>query len=188
MLRLNNNGFSLIEMLITLALIGLILPLILSFFVSGVEDYVSTNHYIEQQYKVQEAVRLIRQDIEKARVYSVQTDDSFTPAKVVSVTFIVTDKGVYPEVKRKWSFASDSQSGYLYLEESSYDASNALIPGSTVNLKMVDGIDISRSGFEYKESLNKFILFIRPKRDEKMERNLQNTIITEFSVRYKQKV
>jgi len=187
MIRLNNKGFSLIEMLITLALIGLVLPLILSFFVDGVEDYVSTNHYIEQQYKVQDATRLIRQDIERARVYSVQTDSS-TPPKVLSVTFVVTDKGVYPEIKRKWSFASDSQSGYLYLEQSSFDSSNTLIPGSVVNSKMVDDIDISKSRFEYNESLNKIMLYVRPKRNEKIERNLQNTIITEFSVRYKQKV
>lgn len=176
---LNEKGMSLIEMFIVLAIIGIATPLIMIFFVVNMRGYAGTNHYIEQQYDLQNAIRYIREDVEAAKDVFIYKDPSDS-TKVTGVGFIKPGS----TEQRVWSFESDS----LYLKIYN-DGDETHAPDS--QSEMIENIDINASKFDYREELagannyKHLMLYIKMKRDENKERNFQDVIRTEFSVRYK---
>jgi len=180
---LNNKGMSLIEMLIVMAIIGIATPLILVFFVANMRGYAGTNHYIGQQYELQDAIRYIREDVEAAKDVIIYRDPS-NPTVVTRVGFIKPGS----TEQRVWSFESDPLSGWLYLKV--YNDGDLTHPPDSQS-KMVENIDISECKFDYREELagantyKHLMLYIKMKKDENKERNFQEVIKTEFSVRYK---
>lgn len=180
---LNNKGMSLIEMFIVMAIIGIVTPLILVFFVMNMRGYAGTNHYIEQQYELQDAIKYIREDVEAAKDVFIYKDPSDLTV-VTGVGFIKPDS----TEQRVWSFESDPQSAWLLLKV--YNDGKLNHPPDS-QFKMVENVDISKCKFDYREELagaNKYkhlMLYIKMKKDENKERNFQEVIKTEFSVRYK---
>lgn len=188
MLKKNRKGFSLTELLITLAIVGLFSPLVFVIFVSGIEDYNTTSKYMIQQYSVMEVTRLIRQDIEEAKEVKLSISDYST--KVVDeIEFIFDTSSSKP--KRKWKFEE-------YIDSATGEASYGLclsINGATYE-RLVDKLDL---GCSFKVDTidemddavkpTKVILTIKPESLNKNKyrgRNVKENIITEFSVRYKE--
>ncbi|AEV68045.1 PulJ/GspJ family protein [Acetivibrio clariflavus] len=196
MLIKNKKGISLTEVLVALALVGIVSPLIFTIFVFGLEDYSTTTKYLNQQYSVMEVIRYIRQDIEAAK----------------KVTYLYTEEAEGPEIKeiifefpngdlRMWKFEALGDDGDSFkglrlksvpkgkytLDDEKYEITDSSIEYQNI----IDKLDLSQSGFEIKSESatpSKLILTIRPERLNKTRyrgRNVNENIITEFSVRYK---
>ncbi|MEN2776997.1 type II secretion system protein [Acetivibrio clariflavus] len=197
MLIKNKKGISLTEVLVALALVGIVSPLIFTIFVFGLEDYSTTTKYLNQQYSVMEVIRYIRQDIEAAK----------------KITYLYTEEDDGPEIKeivfefpdgnlRMWKFEAlgDDEDSFKGLRLKSVpskdkytlvDGKYEITDSSIEYQNIIDKLDLSQSGFEIiSESAtpSKLILTIRPERLNKTRyigRNVNENIITEFSVRYK---
>lgn len=187
MFKKNNKGFSLIELLITLAIVGLFSPLVFAIFVSGIEDFSTTSKYMSQQYTVMEVTRLIRQDVEEAKEIKLDVTEYYT--KVVNEIEFVFDASA-SKPRRKWKFDkyTDPSTGeekyglFLNIDGAGYE-------------RVVDKLDsdcsfkvdnISETDASVKPT--KLILTIKPENLNKTKyrgRNVKENIITEFSVRYK---
>ncbi|MFZ5990041.1 MAG: PulJ/GspJ family protein [Bacillota bacterium] len=173
MLRLNNKGITLVEMLIVVALIGLITPVIFAVFIQGVQDYSGINNYMDQQNKVVDVIRYIRQDVDGAEKYKIVNSNPSDPFRVDKVVFEMTSGE-----KREWRFESNK----LILNINS--GSDRVI---------VNEIDTTKSKFQYINTSGneRLVLNIKPERDSDIKnkaRSIQDVIITEFSVRYKVKL
>lgn len=190
MLKRNRKGFSLIELLITMAIVGLFSPLVFALLVTGIEDYSTTSKYMSQQYSVMEVTRLIRQDIEEAKKINIKLND-YIPNMVDEVEFVFDLSDSPTKPKRKWMFGkyTDDATGnetyglFLSIDEGAYQ-------------RVVDKLD-SECSFKVDQSKDKddklisptnLILTIKPENLNKTRyigRNVKENIITEFSVRYK---
>ncbi len=198
MILKNKKGLSLTELLIAMALIGLISPLIFTIFVFGIEDYATTTKYVDQQYSVMEVTRYIRQDVEAAKKVTYVLDAS---ARIGEVIFEFPDKSL-----RVWKFGTfhdaddddiDTVVGLGLKNVKSTDNSCDEVTGIyTITapieyIGIIDRLDLTQSKFEVDFSSGepkKLILTIKPERLNKTKykgRNVNENIITEFSVRYK---
>ncbi len=192
MLIKSKKGFSLIELLIALAIVGIVSPIIFIVFVSGIEDYSTTTKYVDQQYTVMEVTRLIRQDVEEAKTITFEMDSAPGSLKVNKIKFEFSASPAKPS--RIWKFESGTVSGKIV---------NGLwlsVDGGTTYVLVIDKLNLGESKFEldttsldpssvtsrYKTA--RLILSIRPEQLNKTKykgRNVNENIITEFSVRYK---
>lgn len=175
--NINCKGVSLIELLVTIAVISVITPVIFMIFVNGYHTFVGGTNYIDQQYKIQDVIDSIRDDIEKAK----------------EITFIVEKKKIDPLViynsvefnfsndvskidKRTWKF----ENGQLMLKINN---------GEFVTV--VRDIDSDMSYFAYYTDgygVKQLVLDIFPLSNDRILNkgsNVQELITTEFSVRYK---
>jgi len=195
----SKKGFSLTELLVVLALVGIVSPLIFTFFVFGIEDYSTTTKYVSQQYTVMEATRYIRQDVEAAKKVTLICGDDGEGRKIKEVIFEFSDKSL-----KMWKFESlgDDEGSFKglrlkYVPEDKYDYDTdgkyRILDSSIEYENIIDRLDLSKSGFDA-DNLGdvgvptKLILTIRPERLNKTKyvgRNVNENIITEFSVRYK---
>jgi len=196
----NRKGFTLVEMLITVALIGILSPLLFSIFVFGIQDYTSTNKYIGQQNKVNEAIRLIRQDYEECKEVVVGMTSVADGAKVIWVKFEFPESYAtpapsatpIPKPKNKvWSFFKDEGTLSLYVGNddpvTQFDsmAFSPMVKG--LKTLPTDPTDFAYSKFEFNSDTLK--LYVKPIADNEQYRgrNIKEQIITEFSVRNKYK-
>lgn len=165
----NKKGFSLVELLIVLAIVGLVTPLLFVVFVSGIEDYSSTTKYIDQQYTAMEVARLIRQDFEEAK------EIEFTKSPILGVTGVTFKfpTETPPKPAKEWKFETVDGEGGLYLN-------------GTLVISKLDG-DNSKFSVDDITKPSRLILEIKPKELNKKYkgRNVNEKIITEFSVRDK---
>ena len=171
----NRKGFSLTELLIVVAILGVVSPLLFYVLVFGLEDYSTTTKYLDQQYTVMEVSRHIRQDFEEAKKVILYKNAA---NEVEKVEFQFADMPASPAAiareEKIWKF----ESGSLQLDV-----------GDTGTFSVVkDNLDIDNSYFLLDSTYERFILSIRPKElnDKKYRgRNVNENVITEFSVRYK---
>jgi len=68
---LNKKGISLVEIVLTLALVGIITPIVLAIFTSSLDIYYSYGRYINQQDKVTDVLNHLRGDIKNAYQFKV---------------------------------------------------------------------------------------------------------------------
>ncbi len=181
MIRLKSKkGVSLIELLITLALMGVIAPILFTIFINGVDDFSSCSNYIDQQYRMQDVIRQIRQDVEAAKLVSCEVDTTVTPGsrgekELLNVKFTFLDNST-----RTWRFNDTTN----ILELSTDDGANYI--------DVINKIDGS-SCFKYYEDasepeIRQLILQIKTLENMGLRnkaRNIKDEVITEFSVRYK---
>jgi len=197
MLIKNKKGLSLTEVLVALALVGIVSPLIFTIFVFGLEDYSTTTKYVNQQYSVMEVTRYIRQDVEASKKVTYVCTEEEEGLKIREVIFEFPDKSL-----RMWKFESlgDDENSFKGLRLKSvpkdkYDLDDGkyVIDSSIEYQNIIDKLDLSQSGFDV-DTLSedtgptKLMLTIRPERLNKTKyrgRNVNENIITEFSVRYK---
>jgi len=176
MLIKNRKGFSLTELLIVIALLGILSPLMFYIMVFGIEDYSTTTKYLDQQYTVIEVSRLIRQDFEEAKKLTLYDEDGDNKIEMVKFEFSDTPT----REPKAWKFDSDSLKLYV-----GATASYNTVTFDTV----INNLDIGNSYFDVDSTSERFILSIRPKELNNKKyrgRNVNENIITEFSVRYKQ--
>jgi len=189
MLIKNRKGFSLTELLVTLAIIGLFSPLVFVIFVSGIEDFSTTTKYMGQQYSVMEVTSLLRQDIEEAKIITLSISDY--PNKLVDeITFEFDPTS--SRMKRQWKFdtITDPTTGevinglWLNVDGAGYKCVVDELEVSQCSFKVdkIDAVDTSIKP-------ERLILSIKPESLNKSRykgRNVNENIITEFSVRYKE--
>jgi len=189
MLIKNRKGFSLTELLVTLAIIGLFSPLVFVIFVSGIEDFSTTTKYMGQQYSVMEVTSLLRQDIEEAKIITLSISDY--PNKLVDeITFEFDPTS--SRLKRQWKFdtITDPTTGevinglWLNVDGAGYKCGVDELEVSQCSFKVdkIDAVDTSIKP-------ERLILSIKPESLNKSRykgRNVNENIITEFSVRYKE--
>ncbi|OPZ92284.1 MAG: hypothetical protein BWY74_01662 [Firmicutes bacterium ADurb.Bin419] len=189
MLIKNRKGFSLTELLVTLAIIGLFSPLVFVIFVSGIEDFSTTTKYMGQQYSVMEVTSLLRQDIEEAKIITLSISDY--PNKLVDeITFEFDPTS--SRLKRQWKFdtITDPTTGevinglWLNVDGAGYKCVVDELEVSQCSFKVdkIDAVDTSIKP-------ERLILSIKPESLNKSRykgRNVNENIITEFSVRYKE--
>lgn len=203
MILKNKKGFSLTELLVVMAIIGITMPLIFTIFVFGIEDYSTTTKYVDQQYSVMEVTRYIRQDVEAAKkiTYVRETEDA--SAKIVEVIFEFPDKSL-----RFWKFGKFHEAdddgintveglGLKVIPSSGHSGQDAdtgkyVITSPNEYEDIIGKLDLTQSGFEVDsfsgDGPTKLILTIKPEQLNKTKyrgRNINENIITEFSVRYK---
>lgn len=181
MFKNNCKGVTLVEMIVVIALMGIMAPIIYVVFIGGLNNFARGCNFIYQQYDIQDAIRQVRHDVQDAKTVEMWMTGEVAARgkeKLSSVSFTMSLPGE-PEVKKEWKFADDS----LQLRFVNNGVASEFV-------KVIDNIDISKSYFEYYEDgeVKQLILHILPKQNEKILNkagNVQNEIITEYSVRYK---
>ena len=73
-----NKGISLVEILITVALIGIVTPIVSVMFMYGLQDYVTGSRYLEQQTRINTTYLTFRRQYERAREVKLIRDDNTT--------------------------------------------------------------------------------------------------------------
>ncbi len=194
MIKGNRRGFTLVEMLITIALVGILSPILFSIFVFGIQDYAGTDKFIDQQNRVNEAIRFIRQDYEECKKVTVGRNRDTGDIIWVKFEFpesyatFVAPATPAPAPKNKvWTFYKGTGTLSLYVGDA--EPVTNFNDTSMVFNTMVDDLDISSSKFEYSSSSDTLKLYIKPNASNKKYkgRNINKEIITEFSVRNKYK-
>lgn len=183
MLLKNKKGFSLIELLIVLAIVGLMAPLLFVVFVSGIEDYSTTTKYLDQQYTVIEVTRLIRQDVEESKTITFTKDATTGEITAIKFEFPPNTIGstTVARASKEWKFATFTDSG------KDYDGLGLDVGATGHSTLVIDDLDLTNSKFELDGT--RLILTIKPKQLNMTKyrgRNVNENIITEFSVRYKE--
>lgn len=152
----SKRGISLVEILIYLALIGLVLQGVLGLMIYGLDSYNTNFNLVQQEKTISDAISALRKDIESAS--SVDVD----------ITKKILTLRLYNSTVKVWTLDA---------------ADNSLKVGST---RVVDGIDVSKSNFyEQSGRLILEIKPIETNTKKYKNRNYTEPIITEFSVRYK---
>ena len=72
----NNKGFTLIEMLLVLAIICIMLPLVYQLYIYGQETFTYNSRLIAQQYTVTNVMSHIRGDVQEAASVSVTNQNT----------------------------------------------------------------------------------------------------------------
>ena len=194
----NNRGFSLIELLIAVAVSALAAPLVFWIFSYGIQSYSSYSKYMEQHYKVMDVTQRIRKDIEEAAAYKVVYDATVTPipASVLTLWIPDGDSDYNTFTIRTWRIGD----GGLFLKSSTGTAEDgraAALDGSGYS-GVLDGLDTATveavpnympTRFECID--DRILLSIKPLADNTAaakNRNVNQPVVTEFSVRYKEKI
>lgn len=73
-----NKGISLMEILIIVALIGIVTPMVSLMFMYGLQDYLTGSKYLEQQTRINTTYLRFRNQYERAREVKLIRDDNIT--------------------------------------------------------------------------------------------------------------
>lgn len=86
MKRKNNDGFTLVELLVTLGLAGIIISIVMSFFISNLKSYQMINTQSELQYQSQYIVNyMTNKFLEASEITSVNGDSDESGTKDISI-------------------------------------------------------------------------------------------------------
>lgn len=176
--KVNCRGVSLIELLVTIAIISIISPIVFMIFVNGLRNFAGGTNYIDQQYKIQEVIASIREDVQKAKkVEFIGVRDRKDPLVICeSVEFNFSDDESETNT-RTWKFNDNKL--MLKINNGEY-------------ITVVRDIDSDKSYFAYysdgRDAVEQLVLGIMPLNNDRILNkgsNVQELITTEFSVRYK---
>jgi len=156
----NKKGITLVEIVITLALVAVVTPLVFAVFTYGVDIYYSYGRYIEQQDNVSDVLSHLRGDIKNAYQYKVEDN---------VLTLIYSDG-----TQRIWKLA-DSKLKFIDSEGNEQD--------------VVEGIDTENSSIDLSgDVIILSIQPIITNNGKFTVRNFNRSITTEFSVKYKERI
>jgi type IV pilus assembly protein PilA len=169
MIKNNKKGLTLIELMLIIALTAIVLPMIATTLISGINTNSTYLNYTRQHDKIFEVTQRIRKNIQEASAYKEYSN--LTEGNILILRF----PDGSPDIT--WRFLNDSLSEKI---------------GSTDFNIIISGIDTLESRFEDLASQENVIYFsIKPKAtnvDKNKERNVVDPIITEFSVKYKEQI
>lgn len=160
--KFNRKGISLVEIVITLALVAVITPILFVVFTYGVDIFYSYGRYIEQQDTVSDVLNHLRGDIKNA--YQFKVEDN--------VLTLIDSEGT----QRIWAI-DDNKLKFISSTGNEHD--------------VVEGIDADNSSFEYYDFEQVIVLKIQPLKTNSgkfVARNFNSPITTEFSVKYKERL
>lgn len=192
----HNKGFTLVEMIIVLAIVAMILPLVLELFAFGQETFVYQNRLIAQQYAVTNVMQHIRGDVQSAGLVLVVDEPHNTePEDIDEYPKVYTLKlGYYSDGSntideyRYWKFFDNGDGGKLRYSGVTTE-SNASALGVDDYSDVVTGLDITKCKFDRSTSYpDKLIVEIKPfetNSGRAQARNVKEKISTEISVLYK---
>lgn len=161
MLVKNKKGFTLVEMVITFAIVAIISPLIFFVFSYGVDVFHSYDRFVVQENAVLKTMEYIRRDLQDATTVSVPSN------KKIVLTYI--DRSGVSRSNKEWEIRNDNALYYL-------------------NDLVVQGIDYNSSSIQIDRNRGVIIISIMPTNTndgKNKARNMNRPIITELSVRYK---
>mgnify|MGYP000854752596 CR=1 FL=1 len=161
---LNKNGISLVEVVISVALIAVISPVLYAVFTYGVDVYYSYGRYVKQQDTVIQVLNHLRGDVKNAYKFEVDDDNKV-------LTLIDSE-----HTQRIWAI-DDNKLKFIDSVGNEQD--------------VVEGIDTENSYFEYSDSEKVIVLKIQPLKTnlgKYTARNINKPITTEFSVKYKEPI
>lgn len=200
MKKSNNRGFTLIEMLLVLAIICIMLPLIYQLYIFGQETFTYNSRLIAQQYTVTNVMSHIRSDIRKAAVVSVEnTDDEHSSGypKIITLKlgYIDTDPGspAQPDIYKikYWRFYCEKEGDEGVLQYSGEKDPGDAVENGDYNT-VVTGLDIMNCKFERltesSPECDYLTVQIKPletNTGKANARNVREPIKTEISVLYK---
>ncbi len=202
-MKKNKKGYSLIELLLVVAVIALSMPLLFWIYMYGVQTFSTDNRHMEQHYKIINVTQRIRQDIEEAAACKVPYNASASEAPQASeLTVWIPDQDEttsdYYIVKR-WRL----EDGHLYFKscEGVYPAVEDPVEteaalAATGFVSILDGLDTNavldggrwHMPTRFEKIADTIILSIKPVETNELafrNRNVTKPIITEFSVSYK---
>lgn len=139
MFKNNCKGVTLVEMIVVIALMGIMAPIIYAVLIGGLNNFAQGCNFIDQQYDIQDVIRQVRHDVQDAKTVEMwMTGDVAARGeeKLSSLVFTMNLPGE-PEIKKEWKFEDDSLQLRIV---------NSGVAGEFV--KVVDNIDISKSYFE----------------------------------------
>lgn len=188
-----NKGFTLVELIIVLALVAIVLPLIFQLYVYGQETFAHSNKFIAQQFTITNVMDHIRGDIQSAASVSVipPTGPDVYP-KAITLKLGYYDDSDTPVVAtyKYWRFYCrvPGEEGRL---QYGGERNPAYTPADADYSDTVTGLDINNCNFERKASTpdcDRLIIEIKPietNTGKAIGSNLREPIKTEISVLYK---
>lgn len=170
-MKMNNKGFSLIEVVLVLAITAIIAPMFYGIFNFGLSSYTTGNNYLIQQDIVTDSINILSSDIERAASYRLWNTDT----DKYELTLWDRNIDTYNLVnERTWilgdnSLSFDNGSGILNTVIKDIDTTNSKI-------SLFDSsIQIEIKPINKNDVINK-------------NRNVLKPVITEVLVLYKEKV
>jgi type II secretory pathway pseudopilin PulG len=172
------KGLTLIELLLYIALLGIILPIMTSILMYGFDTYNTNVKFIKQEDMISNVSHLLRKDVEKARRIEINSTNN-------EMTLYFYD-GTGAFTQKKWKF--DNTDNTLKVNDKTIikniDANNSSfktdLAGASSTLTS-EGKTLWNNGT--------LILTLKPietNKKKSQNRNFTKPIITEFSVRYKE--
>ena len=183
--KFNTKGVSLIELLITLAIIGIMSPILFSIFIGGLNTYVGGTNYIDQQYKVNDAIAQIRRDVGRAKKVIVFGEEDSGRYDVERVVFVFSSSNPVINIE---DINADNYGDHDYHEWKFADKGLVLENGGAGEYNIVKDLDVDESSFEYFNVDKTLKLNVKPLENDKIVNkgsNIKKVITTEFSVKYK---
>jgi type IV pilus assembly protein PilA len=183
--KFNTKGVSLIELLITLAIIGIMSPILFSIFIGGLNTYVGGTNYIDQQYKVNDAIAQIRRDVGRAKKVIVFGEEDLGRYDVERVVFVFSSSNPVINIE---DINADNYGDHDYHEWKFADEGLVLENGGAGEYNIVKDLDVDESSFEYFNFDKTLKLNVKPLENDKIVNkgsNIKKVITTEFSVKYK---
>jgi prepilin-type N-terminal cleavage/methylation domain-containing protein len=118
MYKNNKKGFTLVELLVTLGLVGIIISVVMSFFIANIKNYKSINNDAELQYQSQYILNFMTNKILQAKNIDSVLDfngidviDSEVEKQISEITFLgVSDAQFKFEISGDTITYSDSTS------------------------------------------------------------------------------
>jgi prepilin-type N-terminal cleavage/methylation domain-containing protein len=173
--KLNKKGITLIELIVVIAIFGIFTPLVLSFFVTGMQEFTALTTYTNQQNTVIDVIRPLRQDIEGCYKFKLDTVIKGNEYRKLILYFRNEDPS-QPDIVRTWELRDDA----LWL--GTKEAYDKIQTSETA----ANGTQYCK--FEFSESNQKLMLTVFPKRNDKMFYkilNVSNPFTTQFTTKYK---
>jgi type II secretory pathway pseudopilin PulG len=198
-IKSNNKGISLIELLVGVAVVAITAPMLLWFFMFGIQSFSTYNKYIEQHDRVIDVTQRIRKDVEEAAAYKVVYDTTVSPivASVLTVCIPYNDGNEDTFTIKTWRL----EDGELLFKSCTGDYAKGHDEAldSTGYSKILDGLDTSTieapssryMPTRFQKYDNRVMLSIKPIERNKnvhKNRNVTKPVITEFSVDYKDQI
>jgi prepilin-type N-terminal cleavage/methylation domain-containing protein len=177
-MRLNNNqkGFSMIELLLALAIMALIGTLLTALLLFGTDTFRVYSNFTGQQDRIVDSLQRLRKDIEEASRITVYTQADGT----FCTNFIRIDFPDAPQA-RVWRFEDGKLELGVMPDASTQPASFQ---------EAVGKLDTSAAGckFKFSSTDGMITVFILPAANNSGRyegKNIKDPIVTDFSVKYK---
>jgi len=170
-MKTNNKGFTMIEMVLVIAILGVLSSVIYSVFQFGINSYYSGSRQVVQQDKVVDIIQMVRSQVEEAKTVKYDRTEKVLLISSDNLKDIDMVDNSSKNVQC-WKF-DDNKLKFRPVGQTSYD-------------DLVYDLDTSKSSFDI-NSEEKLAINIKPLplNEQYKNRNITEPVVAEISVRYK---